>query len=175
MLVAPALLPLGVPLEVTHFFVLFAAVSSGLTPPVALAALVASGLASANYMKTAFESVKVGLGFYIIPFLFIGSPCLLLLGNIDPLAMTMTIIASASGLLTIMITMVGCYLIMTNPLQRLMAVLSAAGSLGYCMVGNYYLFGMGQVILILLTIWQWRKRLALKQAEGLTLRVQASI
>ncbi|MDR1731235.1 MAG: TRAP transporter permease [Synergistaceae bacterium] len=75
---APALTIIGCkPLDV-HFFVFFFAVLSSVTPPVCVGAYTAAGIAGANPNQTAFTSVKMVLSGFIIPFVFIYSPELLL-------------------------------------------------------------------------------------------------
>jgi TRAP-type uncharacterized transport system fused permease subunit len=58
---APALLKIGIDLLPAHFFVLFLGVASFLTPPVAMAAIVAAGIAGSSYMRAAVQAVKIGI------------------------------------------------------------------------------------------------------------------
>ncbi|MEZ5655553.1 MAG: TRAP transporter fused permease subunit [Sphingobium sp.] len=74
LLAAPALLQLGVPLLAAHFFVFYLACMSSITPPVAIASLIASNIAGASYMRTALASVRLGLSGFLLPFLFIAHP-----------------------------------------------------------------------------------------------------
>ncbi|WP_298068032.1 TRAP transporter fused permease subunit [uncultured Mailhella sp.] len=70
----PALVNLGVPTLAAHMYVFIFAVFSSITPPVATAAIPASGIAGSSYMKTAFEAFKVGFVAFIIPFLCVFAP-----------------------------------------------------------------------------------------------------
>lgn len=79
-LVAPALIQLGVTPLAAHMFVLYFAVLSCITPPVAIASYAAAAIAGANAMKVGLESVKLGIVAYIIPFLFVWNPVLLFQG-----------------------------------------------------------------------------------------------
>lgn len=76
---APALVDFGVELLTAHMFVFFFANMSAVTPPVALAALVASKLAKDSYARTAFTASVLGLPGFMIPFLFIVYPEILML------------------------------------------------------------------------------------------------
>ncbi|MEO0894383.1 MAG: TRAP transporter fused permease subunit [Pseudomonadota bacterium] len=76
---APALVDFGVELLTAHMFVFFFANMSAVTPPVALAALVASKLAKDSYARTAFNASVLGLPGFMIPFLFIVYPEILML------------------------------------------------------------------------------------------------
>jgi TRAP transporter 4TM/12TM fusion protein len=75
---APALILIGCkPLDV-HFFVFFFAVLSSVTPPVCVGAYTAAGIAGASPNKTAVAALKMALSGFIVPFVFIYSPELLL-------------------------------------------------------------------------------------------------
>lgn len=77
---APALTTFGVPLIVAHFFVFYYAELSALTPPVAIGCLVASGLAGGKFMKTCLVAMRLAIGGFVLPFLFLYRPALLLQG-----------------------------------------------------------------------------------------------
>ncbi|SEK10975.1 Sialic acid TRAP transporter permease protein SiaT [Marinovum algicola] len=81
---APALVGFGVDLLAAHMFVFFFANMSAITPPVALASLVASKVAGASYMKTAVASLRLGLPGFVLPFLFVYYPGVLLQGDSIP-------------------------------------------------------------------------------------------
>lgn len=74
----PCLLRMGVPILAAHLFCFVSAVTSHITPPIAIGALVASKIAGANYWKTAWESVKAAFAKYLLPFFFIYAPVVLL-------------------------------------------------------------------------------------------------
>ena len=79
-LVAPALEQLGVAKLAAHLFVLYFGMMSMITPPVALAAYAAANLAGADPWRTGLYAVRLGWTAYIVPFLFVASPALLLIG-----------------------------------------------------------------------------------------------
>ncbi len=78
---APALTTFGIPLIVAHFFVFYFAELSALTPPVAIGCLVSSGLAGANFLKTCLTSIRLAIAGFVLPFLFLYRPELLLQGT----------------------------------------------------------------------------------------------
>jgi TRAP transporter 4TM/12TM fusion protein len=80
-LLVPALVKLGVQVEAAHLFVLYFAVLSAITPPVAMAVYAANGISRAKLMETSWAAVKLGLTGYIIPFMFVFAPSLLLMGD----------------------------------------------------------------------------------------------
>ena len=78
-IVAPALAQLGVPQLATHFFVFYFGVLADVTPPVALAAFAAAGIARSEPMRTGMTAFRLSMGKALVPFAFIYSPALLLL------------------------------------------------------------------------------------------------
>jgi len=80
-LLVPALVRLGVEVEAAHLFVLYFAVLSAITPPVAMAVYAANGISRAGLMESSWAAVKLGLTGYIIPFMFVFGPSLLMIGE----------------------------------------------------------------------------------------------
>jgi TRAP transporter 4TM/12TM fusion protein len=79
--VAPALIQMGVSPLAAHMFVFYFACLSAFTPPVALAAYAAAGIADAKPMQVALTSMKIGIVAFIIPFVFVYGPAILLQGT----------------------------------------------------------------------------------------------
>jgi len=88
-LAAPALIKLGVDPLAAHFYVLYFGMLSMITPPIAIASFAAASVGETDPWKTAFASIKVGAGVYLIPVAFVLQPELLFIGDIGD-----TIIAS---------------------------------------------------------------------------------
>ena len=78
-IVAPALAGLGVPQLATHFFVFYYGVLADVTPPVALAAFAAAGIARSEPMRTGMTAFRLSMGKALVPFAFVYSPVLLLM------------------------------------------------------------------------------------------------
>ena len=76
-LAAPALEELGINQLAAHLFVFYSAMLSSITPPVALAAYAASGLANANPFRIALVSCQFGVAAFIIPYFFAYNPVLI--------------------------------------------------------------------------------------------------
>ncbi|MCM3706469.1 TRAP transporter permease [Cytobacillus firmus] len=74
----PALTDAGVNLIAAHMFVFYFGVLSGLTPPVAITAYTTAGIAGSNPNATAFYAIRIGAGGFLIPFIFVYNPQLLL-------------------------------------------------------------------------------------------------
>ncbi|MGY9045737.1 MAG: TRAP transporter permease [Rhodobacterales bacterium] len=74
----PALLALGVPLIVSHMFVFYFGILADLTPPVALACFAAAPIAKESGLKISFEAIKVAAAGFVIPFMAVYTPALML-------------------------------------------------------------------------------------------------
>ncbi|MEZ5870488.1 MAG: TRAP transporter permease [Nitratireductor sp.] len=74
----PALLELGVPLIVSHMFVFYFGILADLTPPVALACFAAGPIAKESGLKISFEAIKVAAAGFVIPYLAVYTPALML-------------------------------------------------------------------------------------------------
>ena len=83
---APALLKLGVPLIVSHMFVFYFGIMADLTPPVALAAFAASSIAKESPMKIGFKAVVIAIAGFVVPFMAVYDPALMLQGDPSYLA-----------------------------------------------------------------------------------------
>lgn len=83
---APALVKMGLLPLAAHLFVFYFAILSAITPPVALAAYAAAGIAKDDPMKIGFTAVKLTLGAFIVPFLFALSPTLIAKGDFVSIA-----------------------------------------------------------------------------------------
>ncbi|CAN5625621.1 TRAP transporter permease [soil metagenome] len=78
---APALVQVGLNQMASHLFILYWGMLSFITPPVALAAVAAAGIAGAPTMKTAVTAVRLGAVLFILPFMFVLNPALILQGE----------------------------------------------------------------------------------------------
>jgi len=77
LLIAPALTDAGVELLAAHFFVFYFAILSALTPPVAIACLVAARVADGNFWRTAKKSLILGAPLFVLPYIFVVNDSLL--------------------------------------------------------------------------------------------------
>lgn len=92
---APALAKMGVPALVAHMFVFYFGMLANLTPPVALAAFAGAGIAGGNPTKTGFVALRLALAGFIVPFIFVYDPAMLMInataGQIAMITITATI------------------------------------------------------------------------------------
>ncbi len=78
---APALIEGGLHPVAVHLFILYWGMLSFITPPVALGAFAAASIAQANPINTGFTAMRLGVATYLIPFLFVLDPSLILAGD----------------------------------------------------------------------------------------------
>lgn len=87
-LVAPAIIDLGVLPIAAHLFIFYWAMTSMFTPPMAYAVFVTAGIAGSTLWRTGFESMRLGIMCLLVPFLFVYNPALLAQGTILEIVLT---------------------------------------------------------------------------------------
>lgn len=120
---ASALTNLGVPTVTAHLICYWVAVTSAVTPPVALAAFAASAIAGSDPMKTAIEAVKLASWIFVMPFLFVYTPLLLDGTAFD---ISMTVLACMIGIVAWGGFLEGYLFKQTNLAERVLIGLAAA-------------------------------------------------
>ncbi len=149
---APALINMGVPILSAHFFVFYFAIMSTVTPPVALAAYVAAGLAKSDPFKTGLTAFRLAITGFILPFMFVYKPQLLIHG-FGGLDIAYNLFVSIVGVFAIACANEGYLFRKLSVLFRI--ILTA------CTFGLLILDTRGDVIaipvIILITVYQYRK------------------
>ena len=122
-LMVPALVKLGVVTPAAHMFAFYFAILSAITPPVALAVFAASGLAKSNLWTTGWAAVKIGAAGFVVPFMFVYEPALLMIG--DWPTIVWRFVVSCIGIALLAAGLHG-YLLKAMPMwQRVLAVAAA--------------------------------------------------
>ena len=121
---APALVQLGIPALVAHMFCFYFAMFANLTPPVALAAFAAAGIAGGSPMKTGWASVKLALAGFILPYMFVYNTDLLLLDT--PIAKAVQVaVTAAVGVFLISVAVEGFLFHKVNIVLRIASIIGA--------------------------------------------------
>ena len=89
----PALQQLGLPTLTAHLFVVYFGVLSAVTPPVALAAFAAAPIAGARPMETGVQALRLAVAGFIIPFVFVYHPSILIVLGVDPADFVWSLVA----------------------------------------------------------------------------------
>ncbi len=80
-MIAPGMIEMGVSVMAAHLFIIFWGNTTFISPPVAVAAFIAAGIAQAPAMKTAWAACRLGIVSFLVPFMFVWSPSLLMIGS----------------------------------------------------------------------------------------------
>ena len=105
---APALFMLGVPPMAAYMFVLYFGIAADLSPPVALAAYAGAGIAGAEPMKTGATAIKLALAGFIVPFIYVYNPILVLV-NYSIVPFVTALFTAMLGVLLLGMCTVGFY------------------------------------------------------------------
>ncbi|MFZ7102163.1 MAG: TRAP transporter permease [Peptococcaceae bacterium] len=117
MFVAPTLVGAGFPVLAAHLFLFFFAIKSGSTPPVAVVAAVASGIAGADFWKTAIKGTVFGSATYLVAFGYLVNPSLLLMG--EPVFIVTSFFSACLGTLAMAGAIQGWVFTRCGKLERL--------------------------------------------------------
>jgi TRAP transporter 4TM/12TM fusion protein len=126
-LVAPSIVEAGVPKLAAHMFVLYFGMLSMITPPVALAAFAAASISGAGPMETAAAACRIGWAKFILPFMFVASPTLLLVGS--GMRVTYDSVSAGIGIYYVTAAMVGYFRRDLGPAARLLLTISGAAAM----------------------------------------------
>jgi TRAP transporter 4TM/12TM fusion protein len=160
----PVLLKMGIPLASAHFFVYYFAVVALITPPIGYCTIVAASLAESAYMRSAVEAVKAALVAWLLPFLAIFVPIVILQPMESQLAAP-KLIAVIIAIVFLQGATVGYYIVRTNAGTRSLAAITAAALLGFIFTANYISLAIGLALGVFLTLWQLRARRSLASTE----------
>jgi TRAP-type uncharacterized transport system fused permease subunit len=112
----PALVRLGIPPLAAHLFIVYFSVMSAITPPVAVAAFASAGISGGSPNEIGFRAVKLGIVAFVVPYMFIYQPELLLRGG--PLSVVLAIATATAGVLSLAAGLEGWLLVRLNAWER---------------------------------------------------------
>jgi TRAP transporter 4TM/12TM fusion protein len=135
-LIAPALVQMGISPMAAHMFILYFGMLSVITPPVAVAAYAAANLAGADQWKTGWESMRFGWAAFVVPFIFVYSDTLLMMG--DPLDVMIDFVTAIGGIWLICMAVMGYSF---RPIGIGGRAFYIVAGLALMMPGSFYGFG----------------------------------
>lgn len=124
---APILIQLGVDPVCAHFFVFYFGIVADITPPVALAAYAASAIAKSKPMLTAVNATKLAIAAFVVPYIFVFNPVLLLQGDFTAVTIVVNTCTAIVGLFGVAVALNG-YLF-KHKVNVVLRLLLAAGGL----------------------------------------------
>lgn len=110
-----------VELLAAHMFVFYFGIVADITPPVALAAYAGSAIAGANPMKTGFEACKMAIAAFIVPYIFVLSPSMLLI-NATVFDIISIVVSALCGIFSVSIGVAGYQFAKLHPILRVLAI-----------------------------------------------------
>lgn len=163
-LAAPALVNLGVEPMAAHLFIFFFGTISAVTPPVALAAYAAAGVAKSNPTRTGLVAFRLTLAAFIIPYMFVYGPALIFKGSAGEIVMA--VISALIGVTALAIALEG-YL--KEPVQFISRLLYFAAALLLIKVG-FLSDVIGFAVFVLVTLYEvkWHGLKEMKETAELT-------
>ncbi|MCF8095870.1 MAG: TRAP transporter fused permease subunit [Desulfobacteraceae bacterium] len=169
-LVAPALIELGIEPLAAHLFIFYFGMMSMVTPPICIAAFAAAAVAESDPMKTGIAAFRLSIIALIVPFLFVLEPSLLLMGK--PAQLVYTGLTAVCGCFFLGVGLTGYFLQAINILGRIMAIGGGVFLLIPAGIGLNLGWGsdfIGFLLLAGLTLWQlWKKQKNLKENKVYT-------
>lgn len=159
---APALVQMNVPVLAAHMFAFYFGIVADVTPPVALAAYAGAGIAGSNPMKTGVIAAKLAIAAFIVPYIFVLAPELLMV-NATPLAILYAGATAIIGMWGVSISMIGFCQNLLNVVQRLVFFVG-----GLCMIiPGAMTDAAGLALLVAGFMWQRMNKIkgAIKQED----------
>ncbi|WP_200410964.1 TRAP transporter permease [Virgibacillus salexigens] len=148
----PAILALNDQLEVAipvlagHMFVFYFGIVADITPPVALAAFAATGISGGEPIRTGVNAAKLAIAAFIIPYMFVLQPQLLMIDT-NLLEISWILITAIAGMIAIGAGLIGFWYLKLNWVGRILSV--AIGLLLIYPEGNSDLYGVGAFVVMI--------------------------
>ena len=149
---APALVQMGIPVLAAHMFVFYFGIIADVTPPVALAAYAGAAISGGNALKTGVNASKLAIAAFIIPYIFVTSPIILMI-DATPLGLVQTLVTSMIGMIALSSSLIGHLVTDMGMAER---VVLFGGGLLMILPGN--LTDLGGLAIFALSIFLQKKR-----------------
>ena len=162
-LLVPAIVKLGVVTPAAHLFAFYFAILSAITPPVALAVYAAAGLARSDLWSSGLAAVKLGAAGFIVPFMFVYEPALLMIG--DWPTILMSCVTASAGVIFFAAGLHGYFLAPTLLWQRIALVAAGLGLIKPGLWTDLFGASMLAVVVIAQLVTLRAEREAVKAAE----------
>ena len=159
-LVSPALIKMGVLPMAAHLFILYFGTRADITPPVALAAYAGAGIARSDPWKTGVAAFQLGIAGFIIPFMFVYAPELILVGSFWKIVIAF--FTAVLGIVCLAAAVQRCFLVKTTWYEALLLLVTAL----FLIKPGVQTDALGLTLFAIVLALQWmrRKRTALQTA-----------
>jgi len=149
-LAAPGLVELGIDPLAAHLFVFYFGILSMITPPVCLATYAAASIAESDFMKTAWTGMRLAAVAYVVPFLFVFAPALLLEGTAPEVALAVGTAVFGAGFLGIALS--GYLFGRLNLVQRGVLAVSALSLLTSVAGAGSLIYWISEVVALVVAL-----------------------
>ncbi len=153
---APIVVSLGAPVLAAHMFVFYFGVVADVTPPVALASFAASAIAKANPLRTAMSGLRLAIAAFIIPYIFVLNPSLLLIDTtlVDVLFISLTALI---GMFAICVGLSGYFIKEVSKIEQLLFLVAGLSLMNH----NLYTYIIGFSLMSILCVWHIKQSRAI--------------
>lgn len=158
---APALVQMGVPVLAAHMFVFYFGIIADVTPPVALAAYAASGISGGKPLMTGVNASKLAIGAFIIPYIFVMSPMILMI-NATAFGLIFSTVTAILGMVGVSSAMIGYLADHSKPIERV--ILFVGGIL--MIIPGVETDIPGMIILVAIMLLQRKRRISREAAAA---------
>jgi TRAP transporter 4TM/12TM fusion protein len=162
-LTAPALIKVGVPALTAHMFIFYYGCTAPITPPVAMSSYAAAAIAQGDPMKVAFKSVKIGFIVFVVPFLLVYFPELMLLG--EPFKVLIAFLSAITGIVFLNGGTIGYLVAHLNKMTRMLLII--AGALMFIPGWKTDFSGLVLGIIIIVIIYTYKRKNAAIAKKGM--------
>lgn len=139
----------AIPILAAHMFVFYFGIVADITPPVALAAFASTGISGGAPIRTAVNATKLAIAAFIIPYMFVFQPQLLLIDT-NFVEVIIMLITAITGMIAIGAGLIGYWYFKLNPILRLISLVT-----GIClMYPGSYTDIIGAIIFVILVAYQ---------------------
>jgi TRAP transporter 4TM/12TM fusion protein len=154
----------AIPVLAAHMFVFYFGILADITPPVALAAFAATGISGGEPIRTGFNASKLAIAAYIIPYMFVLSPQLLMI-NATTGEIVLSLVTALLGMVSIGAGLIGFWYRKINWIERTITVIT--GLLLVYPEGNTDLIGFGIFVILLIVQVMTKQKDESKLEKGL--------
>ncbi|QZY57262.1 TRAP transporter permease [Crassaminicella profunda] len=140
---APALLMMKVPILAAHMFAFYFGIIADVTPPVCLAAVAGAGVAKSEPMRTGVQAARLAIAAFLIPYIFVYSPQLLLI-DVSIVQVIFIVITALIGIVSVAAALTGYFKANMSIMERL---LFAIGGI-LLVTTDYRLNALGAIVII---------------------------
>jgi len=178
-LVAPGLSKLGIVPIAAHLFIFYFGMLSMITPPVCLASYAAASIGKTDPIRTGWEAMRLCAIAYVVPFLFVFSPSLLLIGHWHEVVLS--VVTAIAGAILLGVGIVGYLFRPVGAFKRFLFLLAAAGLLipvvhaGKFAALTWVANGGGLLLASILTTLEWLARSADEKSQTVVLTSEGKV